>query len=651
MRVILSWGITDMANIKVLDDKTINQIAAGEVVERPVSVVKELVENAIDANATNVSVEIKDGGISLIRVTDNGCGINRDNIRTAFLRHATSKINTIEDLISVKSLGFRGEALSSIAAVSQIELLTKEKTSLFGVRYVLEGGKERSLDEAGIPDGTTIIVRNLFFNTPARRKFLKSPMTEGNYITELMERMVLSHPEIGFKYIINGKEKISTTGNGNILQNIYSVFGRDMANLCVPIEYQCDNLNITGFVGKPECARGNRNYELFFVNNRLVKSQILSRAVEESYKNYLMLHKYPFVALYFDIPSADLDVNVHPAKTEIRFLRENELYNGIVDSVTSALSHKELIPAVKNDIEVTNEKHIAKETGNNSIDLTDNTHECVINNINYNNKDNIGLEKNELPNIELIGCQSFSEKNIEVTPEPFEKEKLEVFKETKAGIIENDIKIANIEQANLFDQKFLSKNSLPEHRIIGQVFDTYWIVELSNNMYIIDQHAAHEKVLYERFSKRIAEDKVYSQALNPPIIVSLTVPEIETLNKYMDNFVRLGFEVSEFGGKEYAISSVPSDLFGLSEKDYFLSVLDDLMENTRFSTPEAVNDRIATMACKAAVKGNMKLNHEEAKALIDELLELDNPYNCPHGRPTIISYSKQELEKLFKRIV
>lgn len=622
-----------MANINVLDDKTINQIAAGEVVERPVSVVKELVENAIDSGASNISVEIKDGGISLIRVTDNGSGIDKSNIKTAFLRHATSKISSIEDLLTIKSLGFRGEALSSISAVSQVELLTKVKGEMIGYRYCISGGRQESLDEVGIPDGTTMIVRNLFFNTPARRKFLKSPLTEGNYITELMERLILSHPNIGFKYIVNGKEKLSSSGNNDIKQNIYSVFGRDIAGAVIEVSDEYDGIVIKGFVGKPEISRGNRNFELFFVNNRYVKCPVLSKACEEAYASFLMLHKYPFVALYLEISSDRLDVNVHPAKTEIRFLDEDTVIESITESILNALKKREMIPEVKANIENKiltpsrrNESYvvIAKEEPANNAQLIDDF--------------DVQYEKE-------LARKEIEVKQIIPTPEPFESRKIVEYKEAKAE------EIIDIKQESLFDEGFLSKEKAPNHVIVGQIFDTYWIVELDNKMYIIDQHAAHEKVLYERFKKRIDNDDIYSQSISPAIIVTLTGAEIEMVNKYMDNFTQLGFVVEHFGGKEYAITAVPVDLFGLDEKNCFLSVLDELMQINRISDLNTVNDRIATMACKAAIKGNMSFSSIEMKALIDELLELDNPYNCPHGRPTIISYSKQEIEKLFKRIV
>lgn len=634
-----------MAEIKILDDKTINQIAAGEVVERPVSVVKELVENAIDAGATNISVEIKDGGTTLIRVTDNGSGIDKNNIRTAFLRHATSKIKSVEDLFTVKSLGFRGEALSSIAAVSQIELLTKVKDEIFGLRYCLSGGREDSLDEVGVPDGTTIIVRNLFFNTPARRKFLKSPMTEGNYISDLMERLVLSHPEIGFKYIVNGREKIVSTGNNDVRQNIYSLFGREIAGLILPIEYDNDDFSIKGFVGKPEVARGNRNFELIFVNNRCIKCNTISKALEEAYKPFLMMHKYPFVVLYLDVSPEDIDVNVHPAKTEIKFYKESDILSAITECINSALTSKELIREVKGDNKIIASS--VKATAQDTILLSENITNPTFD-IDGIKTDQVNEDiKSEL---DMIKGQ-YKNTDYSTVPEPFELSKIKEFKANARDTFAKIDQVENIKQENLFEESFLDIENIPKHKIIGQIFDTYWIVEFNDKMFMIDQHAAHEKVLYERIKKRIENDDVFSQNISPAIIVTLTTSEAEIYSKYKENLFRIGFEIEHFGGMDYAITAVPTELFRMSQKEYFLAVLDDLSQINRITDTKQIDDRIASMACKAAIKGDMRFSFAEAKALIDELLQLDNPYNCPHGRPTIISYSKTEIEKLFKRIV
>ena len=606
-----------MAQINILDESTINKIAAGEVVERPVSVVKELVENAIDSGAENISIEIKGGGIDYIRVTDNGSGIEHDSIPRAFLRHATSKIKSIEDLMNVYSLGFRGEALSSIAAVSEVELMTKTADSLLGYRYCIRGGREMSFDEAGVADGTTVIVRNLFFNTPARRKFLKSAVTEGSYITELVERLILSHPEISFKYTVNGSLKLSSNGLNDIMSDVYSVFGRETMNLLVDVSYTSENCSISGYIGKPETARGNRNYELFFVNKRLVKSKVLSSAVEEAYKPFLMLHKFPFVILYIDIPSELLDVNVHPSKTEIRFMEERQIYTAILDTVTEGVTRRELIPS-------------AVLPPNNSVGISQKP------------------EINKQPEEPELPSSIVEESRI---PEPFETKSIDSFRQKTLKDYEEHKQELKPVQETLFSEGFLAEENKPKHKIIGQVFGTYWIIEFEDKMYIIDQHAAHEKVLYERFSKQIESGEVVSQMISPPYIVTLTASEENILKENIGIFEELGFRVEHFGGHEYALTSVPAELFRLSEQDYFLSVIDDLSENLRTREPKQVKDRIATMACKAAIKGNTNISYAEADALISELLSLDNPYNCPHGRPTIISFTNSDLDKMFKRIV
>ena len=595
-----------MSTINVLDDKTINMIAAGEVVERPVNVVKELVENAIDAGSANISIEIKGGGAEYIRVTDNGCGIERESIPLAFCRHATSKISSIEDLLSITSLGFRGEALSSIAAVSKVELMTRQKGALLGYRYRIDGGRELFIEEAGVPEGTTVIVRNLFYNTPARLKFLKSAVTEGGYITELVERLILSHPGISFKYVVNGTMKLSSSGMGDTEADLYSVFGRDAQKSLVEVSLQSENCSVSGFVGKPEIARGNRNFEIFFVNGRFIKSRILSSAVEESYKAFLMQHRFPFVVLYLDIPSELIDVNVHPAKTEIKFLEERSVYDTVHKTVLEGITKRELIPDVQ------------------------------------------PLEARDDDTSEI---EEVKEKAAFPVYEPFETRKIGNSRQiAKERIINEDVKSEPV-QETLFKEGFLGEEARAKHRIIGQVFDTFWIIEYDGKMYIVDQHAAHEKVLYERFSKQISENAVMSQMISPPYILSLSSSEEETVKQYLDVFEETGFHIEHFGGREYAISSVPTELFRLGELEYFRTLLDDLSGEHSCKELPDIKDRIATMACKAAVKGNMRMSTAEADALIDELLSLDNPYNCPHGRPTIIAYSRSDLEKMFKRIV
>lgn len=594
-----------MKNINILDSNTIDKIAAGEVVERPSAVVKELVENSIDANADAVTIEIKDGGISFIRITDNGEGIDRSQVKKAFMRHATSKIKSVEDLISVTSLGFRGEALSSISAVGKVEFLTKTKTDFIGTRYVVEGGRECVFEDAGIPDGTTIIVRDLFFNVPARKKFLKSPSSEGNNITELIEHMILSHPNISFKYIYNGNVKLQSSGKNDIKSCIYNVYGRDIANGLIEVKSTRDDISIHGFIGKPELARATRNFEIYFVNNRFIKSTLIDRALEEAYKDYLMLHKYPTVFLYFEIPSHLIDVNVHPTKREIRFFEGEALKCYIVDVIKNALINKELIKEI---VEETHEKPSVKESEINKEPFE------TINHIiesSYNNYYSSEIEKED-------ESTDINDKN---------------------------------EQLTLFDDKFISEESIKKHRIIGQLFNTYWLIEFENKLFIVDQHAAHEKVNYERLIKKLRNNENCSQNIYPPIVVSLSNAEAQYVTKYNENFLNVGFTIEHFGGLDYTISTVPMELLSQNPADYFHEMLDELMEGKNSKETETVNLKIATMACKASVKGNMHLSVFEADKLISELLTLENPYNCPHGRPTIISFSKYEIEKMFKRIV
>lgn len=622
-----------MKEIIQLDSHTINKIAAGEVVERPLSVVKELVENAIDAKASAITIEIKDGGTTYIRITDNGEGINRSQVQNAFKRHATSKIKTIEDLISVSSLGFRGEALSSIASVSKVELLTKTKNEFVGTRYVIEGGKELKLDDAGVPDGTTIIIRDLFYNTPARRKFLKSSKTEASYIIELIERIILSNTDISFKLIVNGQTKLQFVGDGSVYNAIYSIYGKEVANNLIRIEADNGDFLLSGYIGKPELSRGNKNYEVYFVNNRYIKSSLISRALDEAYKKYLMLHKFPMVFLNIDMPGFMIDINVHPSKKEVRFIEGDYLFTFLVNTISEKLNNIELIPSVidtyddnENDKTIKKEDVIPEPFEVNRISLTGA--------VNTNPVKSIVPKKPEIKEIDTISQIMTSE-----------------VKNRDFSYINESIKEETPVQLSLFDDIFLSEKALKKHKIIGQLFNTYWLVEYDNNLYILDQHAAHEKIKYERLIKQIRNKEVVSQIINPPVIVTLSSSEEELLSKYYDNFSALGFNVENFGGKEYSITEVPLELFGSDPKEYFLDMLDEINNGKIPKETDSINLHIATMACKSAVKGNMKMTYEEADQLISELLSLDNPYNCPHGRPTIVSYSKYDIERMFKRIV
>ena len=641
-----------MNKIQVLDSVTIDKIAAGEVIERPASVVKELVENAIDAGSTAIVVEIKDGGISLIRITDNGSGIDREDVPAAFLRHSTSKIRTADDLVHIGSLGFRGEALSSIAAVSQVELITKTKEQTFGTRYRIAGGKEEELEDAGAPDGTTFLVRQLFYNTPARRKFLKTPMTEASHVGDLMTRMALSHPDISFQFINNGQSKLHTSGNGNLKDVIYHIYGRDIAANLLSADYEASGIKVTGYLGKPLISRGNRNFENYYINGRYVKSSIISKAIEDAYKDFTMQHKYPFVVLHMDIDGESVDVNVHPTKMELRFNRQQEVYNTVYAAVDRGLHEKELIPHVEIDVptsKITPQTTDSLSQKNISQKAVEPQKESIPQNA-------VTPAKSAVPPVQERDLNYFMTKMKErVMAEhrqrtASEKPSDNSVREDKTSYRVSETPIPK--QLDLFEEKLLTKEAKAEYKIIGQVFETYWLVEYHDNLYIIDQHAAHERVLYEKTLRSMKTREYTSQMISPPIVLNLSMQEGELLNRYMDQFTRIGFEIEEFGQDSYAVRAVPDNLFSIAKKDLLLQMLDSLSDElNRNLSPELIDEKVASMSCKAAVKGNMKLSAAEVDTLIGELLTLDNPYHCPHGRPTIIAMTKRELEKKFKRII
>ena len=618
-----------MPNIAILNQETIDKIAAGEVVERPCSVVKELVENAIDAGSTAITVEIKEGGISFIRITDNGCGIERDQVAVAFYRHSTSKIRSAEDLLTVKSLGFRGEALSSISAVARVELITKTYDELTGTRYVIEGSKELSNEEIGAPDGTTFIVKDLFYNVPARRKFLKTAQTEGSYISDMVEKLALSHPDISFKFINNNQTKLHTSGNGNRKDIIYHIFGREISSSLLEVKHECEYFKVEGFIGKPVITRGNRNYENYFINGRYVKSNILSRAIEEAYKSFLMQHQYPFTVLYFTFFS-ELDVNVHPTKMELRFDNNNEIYVELCDTIYAILSHKEMIPEVPVDSTPAPKKIV---------------HE-------YKEPIPEPFEKRRINEVRAAESRSVYGQSVTSAVKDYSAIEPAV-KTPKTSTAYEPAQVVTGTQQTLgdYDKVFLTESAKKQFSIIGQLFKTYWLIEFEDKLYIIDQHAAHEKVLYEKTMARLANKDFTSQRISPPIVMTLDARECEMLEKYRPQIKQFGYEVEHFGGKEYMISAIPDNLFNIDMKDLFIEMLDDFSNATGRQTPDIITEKVASMSCKAAVKGNDKLTLPEINKLIDDLLSLDNPYNCPHGRPTIISMSKYEIEKKFKRIV
>ena len=702
--------------INILDKNTINQIAAGEVIDRPASIIKELVENSIDAGATSISVEIKGGGIDLIRITDNGCGINRDDVKVAFVRHSTSKISNAEDLSFITSLGFRGEALASIAAVADVELITKQKEAFSAVRYHISGGEEKEFEEIGAPDGTTFIIRDVFGCVPVRRKFLKSSATEGSYCNEAVERIALSHPGISIKYVNNGRNVLYTNGSGKMKDVIFGIYGRDIASEIAELSFEGKNgIKISGCICKPTIVRNNRNTENTFVNGRFIKSPILFKAIEDAYQPYLMQHKYPFTALYVEINPANMDVNVHPTKQEVRFENPEAVYNTVFEAVTEVLSGKALVHRAEPEetkvnskeknkyipepFEIARKKEETKSNVSQSLmvaenpedDDSKNTDKNVINKAVNENQNDSGFnheiqnklnneQKNCLKNEINDGLENdnnitFNEKNNEViNKEVFEENNYE-----KVNFIDKSIEKSSDNtssnsleftqdktettptgkyvQQTLFDNavhvesrdefnNIFSKG----YRIVGQIFETYWIIECGGCAYIIDQHAAHEKILYEKFMKEVGTEEA-TQLLSPPIIISLTGIEEATAEQYNDQLAKNGFVLEHFGGHEYALSEVPLNLYGIDAKAFLLELLDELAKDIKGSVIKGIKEKIATCACKAAVKGNMELSLLEAEELIKQLLKAENPFNCPHGRPIIIDITKKEIEKKFKRIL
>lgn len=707
--------------IQVLDQLTIDKIAAGEVVERPASVAKELLENAIDAGANAITIEIKEGGISFIRITDNGCGIPVEEVPTAFLSHATSKIKTIEDLLSVGSLGFRGEALPSIASVSQVEIITKTADSMTGLRYEIHGGKEISKEEIGCPEGTTIIVRNLFYNTPARRKFLKTAMTEGGYINELVEQIALSRPDISFKFVMNGQNKLNTSGNGSLKDIIYNIYGKDISGNLLPIDMERDDMAIHGYIAKPYISRGNRAFEHYFVNGRYIKSPVITKAIEEAYKTFTMIHKFPFVVFNLTLDSKYLDVNVHPRKMEMRYSKGDELYQFVFSEIRHVLLQKELIPEVKKDLtkkeqkEQQREEYIRKqkeripepfETKRReqvymSESFDTNRREQNMQKAVYRSLSDIQTGSDTKDSAEPVHSLSNMGRQLDLLEKEAEEERKRMLSagqeigqenqqqrsqllshtdRTNSGSesavhenttyavnssnslnVSNNSKDSSVDEAaitltekpkqmDFFETGFMTEEARPKHRLIGQVFKTYWLIEYENNLFIMDQHAAHEKVNYEKFMKQYQERTIVSQQLNPPTVISVNPRQIEVLTEHKQFFEEMGFIIESFGGKEYLLRGVPMETYGIDAKDIFIDFIDSLMEDGPHIDIDLFIWRIATMACKAAIKGNTVVSFQEADALIDELLQCENPYNCPHGRPTLIAMSQYELDRKFKRI-
>lgn len=668
-----------MPEIQLLDQATINQIAAGEVIDRPSSVVKELLENAIDAKATAITVEIKDGGISFIRITDNGCGIEKDQVRKAFLRHATSKLHTIDDLLDIGSLGFRGEALSSIAAIAQVELISKPPEAMLGISYQIEDGEEKSLTQIGAPDGTTILVRNLFYHVPARKKFLKTAATEGNYINQLMENMAMLRPDISMRFINGGQNKLYTSGNGRLKDLIYTIYGREISSNVLEINYECPLFAVTGYIGKPIISRGNRTFENYYINGRFVKSRLIAAAIEQAYKPFMMQHRYPFTVLHIKIKPELIDVNVHPAKMEVRFQQENEIYELLAGAIENTLRGKEFIPDVSDDgkaeKKVQEKQKLPEPFEQRRLQamkeiIPPPPAEHKTQNEQKPSAEHKTQSEQKLPRNEEQ--PKVSSKLSEPVCE-YKAEKKQTIKdsdskwESASGIhkrIGQDVsqtvnqmptqpeqKLEKPEQQTLFTELLLSEKARIHHRLIGQLFDTYWLIQYGNQLYIMDQHAAHEKVNYERLMEAYRKKERITQFVSPPMVISLTRAEEAILEEFKSEFERIGFTIEPYGGREYAISEIPANLYGINEKELFLEMLSDLEDRGSMQPSELIASKLASMSCKAAIKGGQKISFQEADALVSQLLTLENPYACPHGRPTIITMTKYELEKKFKRIV
>ena len=668
-----------MPEIQLLDQATINQIAAGEVIDRPSSVVKELLENAIDAKATAITVEIKDGGISFIRITDNGCGIEKDQVRKAFLRHATSKLHTIDDLLDIGSLGFRGEALSSIAAIAQVELISKPPEAMLGISYQIEDGEEKSLTQIGAPDGTTILVRNLFYHVPARKKFLKTAATEGNYINQLMENMAMLRPDISMRFINGGQNKLYTSGNGRLKDLIYTIYGREISSNVLEINYECPLFAVTGYIGKPIISRGNRTFENYYINGRFVKSRLIAAAIEQAYKPFMMQHRYPFTVLHIKIKPELIDVNVHPAKMEVRFQQENEIYELLAGAIENTLRGKEFIPDVSDDgkaeKKVQEKQKLPEPFEQRRLQamkeiIPPPPAEHKTQNEQKPSAEHKTQSEQKLPRNEEQ--PKVSSKLSEPVCE-YKAEKKQTIKdsdskwESASGIhkrIGQDVsqtvnqmptqpeqKLEKPEQQTLFTEPLLSEKARIHHRLIGQLFDTYWLIQYGNQLYIMDQHAAHEKVNYERLMEAYRKKERITQFVSPPMVISLTRAEEAILEEFKSEFERIGFTIEPYGGREYAISEIPANLYGINEKELFLQMLSDLEDRGSMQPSELIASKLASMSCKAAIKGGQKISFQEADALVSQLLTLENPYACPHGRPTIITMTKYELEKKFKRIV
>jgi DNA mismatch repair protein MutL len=665
--------------INILDTETINRIAAGEVIERPSSVIKELVENAIDASSSTITVEIKGGGVDLIRITDNGCGIDKSEVKKAFLPHATSKLKNAADLFSISTLGFRGEALPSIASVSDTEIITKTKESLLGCRY--EPGRSETVTEVGAPDGTTIIVKDIFEKIPARRKFLKSATTEAAYCSDVIEKTAIANPGISFRLISNGRSVFFSNGNGSIKDIIYSMYGREMSENLVPVESTKGSLEVSGFIARPIVARANRSDEYYFVNGRYIRNKTVTKAIEDAYAPFLMQHKYPFTVLFLDVEKDLVDINVHPAKLEVRFKDSVDVYDIVYRVVKKTLEGLATIPKAleESTYKPFKSAYATPDTGNktandhtssaggtqstydraSSAAETQSTYDhaspAVENQSAYNPASSVtssksvydNTSKSAKPHLSLEEKGFFNENTFLETRVSESGEVSTLYKNAPQYRLEADT--GEVKEETKEDFK---KSTSADYEIIGQVFDTYWLITRGDEAFFIDQHAAHEKILYERFMGMAVEELCTPQILMPGVCVSLNVKEVECLEANMSTFKELGFEIENYGGREYLLTAVPMQDHGVDPKDLFLEFLNDMLDKT-FEKEKTLSlrEKLATRACKAAIKGNSKISLSEARELIEELLGAKDPFNCPHGRPVFISITKEEMEKMFKRIV
>lgn len=636
-----------MARINVLPKEIYQLIAAGEVVERPSSVVKEMIENSLDAGAKNITLEIKNGGSTYIRITDDGCGIERDDVRKVFISHATSKISKKDDLNSIATLGFRGEAMASISAVSKVELLTKAENEEIGTRYEIAGGEELEFDDAGCPNGTTIVVRDIFFNTPARMKFLKKDVTEGNQVAGIVDRMAISHPEISFRFIRDGKQVLITSGNGDLKSTVYSVLGKEMSDSLMSVDYSFNDMRITGFVSKPTASRKSRAGQYFYINNRIVKSKTAMAALEQAYKNTIMVGRFPACVLNIELNPAQVDVNVHPAKTEVRFANEKPIFDLVYYAVKTAIENDRTVKEVEfkeNPIYRQEPKSVYQNNDNKSFQA----------------KFDFFKKKDEPPSQQVIKTKPRENFWQVEAPKPEykiardEKPKARVDinieyeepEENSTAKSEDAHREQNIEKVVITDEKD-NENVIPNFKLIGEAFKTYLIVEIENELYFIDKHAAHERMNFERFK---AQATVETQMLLAPIAVNLTKDEFIAISENIELIKKCGFELEEFGESQIIVRAIPSLVDGDSVKDLMLEIAQKLLEHKTDILPDKIDWIYHSASCRGAVKAGDYTSRQEQEMFVKKLLSMPNIRFCPHGRPVFIKMSKYDIEKQFGRV-